>query len=199
MSEPVPFIPGLNPGMLRPPITDPPDGFVVPTYTAPFDEIYGADGARTIAAAAETLPEATTAEVGALAGGTAIAGAVVVGVAAIAAAVVIMAAISADDDKRGKFTLQFVTSSSKKFPQWNVVICHPGQKVTPDQNAPNSYVRHRHIELGMSVGTCGYDVYYSPMGKPFQFVNQGDGGYINWAYYGQFTRNGNTITATQHA
>jgi hypothetical protein len=195
MNEPIPFIPGLKPGMLRPPITAPPEGFVMPTYTAPFNEIYGADGAETIGAAAETMGPASAAEVGALAGGAAIAGAVMVGVAAIAAAVVIKAAISADNDKRAKFTLQFVTSSSKKFPQWNVVICHPGQKVTPDQNAPNSYVRHRHIELGMSVGTCGYDVYYSPMGKPFQFVNQGDGGYINWAYYGQFNRNGNTITA----
>jgi hypothetical protein len=128
MNEPIPFIPGLKPGMLRPPITAPPDEFVIPAWTAPFDEIYGADGAQTIAAAAGTLPEATAAEVGALAGGAAIAGAVVVGVAAIAAAVVIVAAISADDDKRAKFTLQFVTSSSKKFPQWNVVICHPGQR-----------------------------------------------------------------------
>ena len=195
MSEPVPFIPGLNPGMLRPPITDPPDGLVMPTYTAPFDEIYGADGARTIAAAAETLPEATAAEVGALAAGTAIAGAVVVGVAAIAAAVVIAAAISADNDKREKFTLQFVTAASKKFPNYNVVICHTNHTATPNEQTPGTYVRHKHVELGMTVGTCGYEVYFSPMGKPFQFVNQGDGGYLNWAYYGQFTRNGNTITA----
>jgi hypothetical protein len=121
---------------------------------------------------------------------------VIVGVAAIAVAVVIVAAISADDDKRAKFTLQFVTAASKKFPNHNVVICHTNHTVTPNENAPGTYVRHKHIELGMTVGTCGYDAYFSPMGKPFKFVNQGDGGYINWAYYGQFTRDGNTITAT---
>jgi hypothetical protein len=142
------------------------------------------------------LAPATAAEAGALAGSLAVAGAVIVGVAAIAAAVVIVAAISADDDKRAKFTLQFVTVASKKFPNHNVVICHTNHTATPNENTPGTYVRHKHIEIGMTVGTCGYDAYFSPMGKPFQFVNQGDGGYINWAYYGQFARNGNTITAT---
>jgi hypothetical protein len=47
----------------------------------------------------------------------------------------------------------------------------------------------------MTVGTCGYDAYISPMGQPFVFANQGDGGYLNWAYLGRFNRNGNTLTA----
>jgi hypothetical protein len=47
----------------------------------------------------------------------------------------------------------------------------------------------------MTVGTCGYDSYCSPMGQPFIFENQGDGGYLNWAYAGEFSRNGNTLTA----
>jgi len=165
----------------------------IPTWERTFTEIFG--DWEPVAAAEETLGPATAAEAGAMAGGLAVAGAVVVGVAAIAAAVVIAAAISADNDKREKFTLHFVTVASKKFPNYNVVICHTNNTATPNEKTPGTYVRHKHLELGMTVGTCGYEVYFSPMGKPFQFVNQGDGGYLNWAYYGQFTRNGNTITA----
>ena len=165
----------------------------IPTVSRPYAEIFG--DWEPVAAAEGTLGPATAAEAGAMAGGLAVAGAVVVGVAAIAAAVVIAAAISADNDKREKFTLQFVTAASKKFPNYNVVICHTNNTATPNEKTPGTYVRHKHVELGMTVGTCGYEVYFSPMGKPFQFVNQGDGGYLNWAYYGQFTRNGNTITA----
>ena len=166
----------------------------IPTFSRPYAEYFGDPGE--IAGAAETLGPATQVEAAALSGGMAVAGAVVVGVAAIAAAVVIAAAISADDDKRARFTQQFVMAASKKFPNYNVVICHPGCTATPNQNTPGTHVRHKHLELGMTVGTCGYDAYFSPMGKPFQFVNQGDGGYINWAYYGQFIRHGNETTIT---
>jgi hypothetical protein len=167
----------------------------LPLNPTQYNEIY-APPWETAAADEETLSVATSAEAGAMAGGGAAAGAVIVGIAVIVAAVVIAAAISADDDKRAKFTQQFVKDSSKKFPNYNVVICHTNNTATPNERTPNTYVRHQYLELGMTVGTCGYDVYFSPLGKPFQFVNQGDGGYINWAYYGQFTRNGNTITAS---
>jgi hypothetical protein len=186
--EPIRFIP------IKYPIPESAEPAEIPTYKPSYANIFG--DPEPVAAAEATLPEATAAEAGAMAGGALAAGAVIVGVAAVAAAVVIVAAISADDDKRAKFTLQFVTAASKKFPNHNVVICHTNHTATPNENTPGTYVRHKHIELGMTVGTCGYDAYFSPMGKPFQFVNQGDGGYINWAYYGRFTRNGNTITAT---
>jgi hypothetical protein len=51
----------------------------------------------------------------------------------------------------------------------------------------------------MTVGTCGYDAYFSPKGKPFSFQNQGDGGFINWAFDGEFNRNGNQLTAIEHS
>src|SRR5690349_12655837 len=82
----------------------------IPTVSRPYAEIFG--DWEPVAAAEETLGPATAAEAGAMAGGLAVAGAVVVGVAAIAAAVVIATAISADNDKREKFTLQFVTAAS---------------------------------------------------------------------------------------
>jgi hypothetical protein len=41
-----------------------------------------------------------------------------------------------------------------------------------------------------------YEVYFSPKGQPFEFVLEGDGGFINWAYIGNFNRNDHTLTAT---
>ncbi len=97
--------------------------------------------------------------------------------------------IGADNKKREAFTQSFVQQASKKFPNCNIVIVHPQHRVA------GPHVVHQHHELPMTVGTCGYDSYCSPKGQPFVFENQGDGGYLNWAYAGQFSRNGNTLTA----
>ena len=107
----------------------------------------------------------------------------------LAAAAVVGGIISNDNNKREAFTQQFVQQTSKQFPNWNVVICHPQHSVA------GPHVVHEHHELAMTVGTCGYDSYCSPKGQPFTFDNQGDGGYLNWAYAGEFSRNGNTLTA----
>jgi hypothetical protein len=101
----------------------------------------------------------------------------------------VVLAINNDKDKREAYTQQFVAQASKQYPNCNHVVCHPQHRVAGPQ------VVHMHYELGMTVGTCGYDIYSSPMGQPFIFENQGDGGYLNWAYAGQFSRNGNTLTA----
>jgi hypothetical protein len=98
-----------------------------------------------------------------------------------------------DNDKRTAFTQQFVQQASGQYPDYNVVICHPQHQA----NGPQ--VIHQHYELGMTVGTCGYDVYFSKKGQAFTFNNQGDGGFINWAFEGEFDRNGNQLTAKQHA
>ena len=90
--------------------------------------------------------------------------------------------INNDNNKREAYTQQFVQQASKQFPNCNFVICHTQHKVAGPQ------VVHQHHELGMTVGTCGYDSYCSPMGQPFIFENQGDGGYLNWAYAGEFSR-----------
>lgn len=100
-----------------------------------------------------------------------------------------------DNAKRSAFTQQFVQQASQQYPGYNVVICH-NQCVV---NGPQ--VVHQHYELGMTVGTCGYDVFFSPKGKEFTFTNLGDGGFINWAYEGEFDRpgNGNQLVARQHS
>ncbi len=107
----------------------------------------------------------------------------------IIAATAVGVIVNNDNNKREAYTQQFVQQASKQFPNCNVVICHPQHKVAGPQ------VVHQHHELGMTVGTCGYDSYCSPKGQPFIFDNQGDGGYLNWAYAGEFSRNGNTLTA----
>jgi hypothetical protein len=122
-----------------------------------------------------------------VAAGIATAGALLVigGIAGGVAAVFI-----GDDNKtREAYTQNFVAQASKQFPNCNHVVCHPQHRVAGPQ------VVHTHYELAMKVGTCGYDIYSSPMGQPFIFENQGDGGYLNWAYAGEFSRSGNTLTA----
>jgi hypothetical protein len=113
---------------------------------------------------------------------------VLVAIGGIAAGVV-AGIIGNDNNKREAYTQQFVAQASKQYPNCNHVVCHPQHRVAGPQ------VVHTHYELGMTAGTCGYDIYSSPMGQPFIFENQGDGGYLNWAYAGQFSRNGNTLTA----
>jgi hypothetical protein len=80
-------------------------------------------------------------------------------------------------------------SLNRSSPNYNVVVCHPQHRVA------GPHVAHQHHELGIHVGTCEYDSYCSPKGQPFIFENQGDSGYLNWAYAGEFRRNGNTLTA----
>jgi len=38
--------------------------------------------------------------------------------------------------------------------------------------------------------TCYFDAYYAPKGVEWGFTNLGDGGYINWAFYGRYSRSG---------
>ncbi len=104
-------------------------------------------------------------------------------------------AISFKHDKkmREEFTKQFVAKASAQYLYHNVVISHNGGKIS------GNYVTHQHFELRVSNGTIGYEIYFSPKGKPFEFVRNGDGGYINWAYCGEFTRkDNNTIVAAVH-
>jgi hypothetical protein len=40
----------------------------------------------------------------------------------------------------------------------------------------------------MHIGTIGYEIYFLKKGLPFEFVLEGDSGFMNWAYMGDFTR-----------
>lgn len=95
-----------------------------------------------------------------------------------------------DNDKRAAFTQRTIAELNQKYPGNNFVITHhKGSK------AEGPSVTHDHVELPMAVGSCGYEIFASPKGQPFKFVLNGDGGYINWAFGGDFNRDGNTLTA----
>lgn len=95
-----------------------------------------------------------------------------------------------DNDKRAAFTQRMIAELSQKHPGYNFVITHHRSS-----KAEGPGVVHDHVELPMAVGTCGYEIFGSPKGQPFRFVLNGDGDYINWAFCGDFNRNGNTLTA----
>jgi hypothetical protein len=95
-----------------------------------------------------------------------------------------------DNKKRAAFTQQTIADLAKKYKNYNFVITHhQGSK------AEGPSVAHRHIELPMAVGSAGYEIFGSPKGKPFKFLLNGDGGNINWAFRGDFNRDGNNLTA----
>ena len=97
--------------------------------------------------------------------------------------------ITGDNAKREAFTQQYISNINQQYPNYNAVISHNGGTIEGNN------VVHQHVELGMAVGSCGYEVYLSPKGQHFKFVRNGDGGFINWAYGGDFNRDGSTITA----
>ena len=165
----------------------PPRPGVAPEVEAPVaGEVEAGAGEVAAETAGETAAAAAGLSVGVAAG--IITGGALLAIGAIAGGVA--AAFIGDDNKtREAYTQNFVATASQKFPNCNVVICHTQHRFAGPQ------VVHQHHEIGMKVGTCGYDSYCSPKGQPFIFENQGDGGYLNWAYAGEFSRNGNTLTA----
>ncbi|MBD2608896.1 hypothetical protein H6G81_31360 [Scytonema hofmannii FACHB-248] len=102
-----------------------------------------------------------------------------------------LAAIGRDNEKREAFTRNFVEEAHKQFPDYNVVIIHT-------QHSTWGTWIHQHVELPMTIGTCGYEIYFSVRGQGFTLANNGDGGYLNWAYYGEYTRNSNSISAIEY-
>ncbi len=102
-----------------------------------------------------------------------------------------LAAIGRDVEKREAFTKSFVEEAHKQFPDYNVVIIHTHHSTW------GTWIK-QHVELPMTIGTCGYEIYFSVRGQGFTLTNHGDGGYRNWAYYGQYTRNGNSISAIEY-
>ncbi len=96
-------------------------------------------------------------------------------------------------DEKGErewYIQEFAKKLSEKFPGHNIVIVHNVGQVTGD------HFTHTHCELDVPFGeTIGYEIYLSPMGKPFTLEKDGDGGFQNWYYIGNFERSGNTLKA----
>lgn len=95
-----------------------------------------------------------------------------------------------DNEKRSEFTQRMISELTQKHPDYNFVITHhKGSK------AEGPEVVHDHVELPMAVGSAGYEIFASRKGQPFKFELNGDGGYLNWAFGGDFKRDGKTLTA----
>jgi hypothetical protein len=99
-----------------------------------------------------------------------------------------------ENAKREAFTKGFVEQAAQQYPGYNVVLVHTAHATSGE------YV-HQHHELPMDpagVRTIGYEIYFAKKGRPFSLELRGDGGFINWAYLGEFNRNGQTIRAIEH-
>ena len=98
---------------------------------------------------------------------------------------------NADPDQFTKSTVEHFTSLGE-----NVMCIHNRQVLF----SGDSRVKHRNIEVSTSwVTTKGFSVYVAPKGVTWTVTNTGDGGYINWAFGGDFTRSGaNNQVVTFH-
>jgi hypothetical protein len=93
-------------------------------------------------------------------------------------------------DTRRAFTNAFVEAMHIRLPDYNHVVIHPQHSVIHE----DSMVKSSH-QVPTSEGTYNYDAYCSLKGRTFELTSDGDVGYENWAYYGQYNRNGMTISA----
>ncbi|EJD48393.1 hypothetical protein AURDEDRAFT_136092 [Auricularia subglabra TFB-10046 SS5] len=74
-----------------------------------------------------------------------------------------------------------VDGMQKEFPDTNVVVCHTDHEADFDGEEDVDWA-HTHFEIDISLGgTIGYEVYVGGSGT---FKRNGDGGYMNWGWYG---------------
>ncbi|KAF6742448.1 hypothetical protein DFP72DRAFT_938164 [Ephemerocybe angulata] len=109
------------------------------------------------------------------------------------AVLAIMHNLTKDDEGRRKFTQQTVQEGRKTWPEYNWVICHP-KHTTKFDGTEGAEWGHLHHEYDLIIGgTIGYDIYWFTSGK---FERDGDGGFLNWAYFGDVistSNNGATV------
>jgi len=80
---------------------------------------------------------------------------------------------------REKATQRIADHFTRSFANKNCIVCHSSHV-----QSLNGMIRG-HIELPKKMGTIGYEIYVFDDGE---FTNLGDGGYINWAFAGNFVR-----------
>ncbi|KAF4612172.1 hypothetical protein D9613_003997 [Agrocybe pediades] len=89
--------------------------------------------------------------------------------------------IQKDKDFRGQWTKHMVEDLHKKYPHFNFVVCHTAHNYNFKGQRGKDW-GHSHQEIPVSFGkTVGYEIYWFKEGV---FRRTGDGGYLNWAYYG---------------
>ncbi|KAF9496684.1 hypothetical protein BDN71DRAFT_1505590 [Pleurotus eryngii] len=86
-----------------------------------------------------------------------------------------------DKDARGKFTYNLVSEMRQQYPGFNWVVCHTKHGTKFDGEKGEDW-DHRHQEFDIKLGgTVGFEIYNLKSGE---FIRQGDGGFLNWAYIG---------------
>jgi len=97
----------------------------------------------------------------------------------------IEAEIKDENDRRENFTRKYVGQATQKFPGYNVVIIHTAH------SRSGTFV-HSHEEWPTNIfgTTTGFEAYFSKIGDTFELENEGDGGFINWCFAGNFRRGG---------
>ena len=89
-----------------------------------------------------------------------------------------------EEDNRGDFTQKVVdVADDNDGGDYNVVIMNLSQGYDERLSGTRFYanVRYDSVNYGVWIAEGG------------EFENTGDGGYINWAFQGQFDRDGNTV------
>ncbi|RDB16398.1 hypothetical protein Hypma_002718 [Hypsizygus marmoreus] len=92
-----------------------------------------------------------------------------------------IATIAADKRRRSQYTQDVVSRLNAQDPKLNYVICHVKHSTAFDGEKGKDW-GHSHQEFDIKLGgTIGYEIYWAKSGT---FTILGDGGYINWAYFG---------------
>ena len=94
----------------------------------------------------------------------------------------IVSSLKAGNKVKSDFTVQFVNKARQKYPAYSVVIAHKAKT--------SGKAIHQHVEVPVAFGTFGYEVYFAKPGQRFDLWRIGDGGNINWAYAGNWQRDG---------
>jgi hypothetical protein len=94
----------------------------------------------------------------------------------------IVKSLKSGNKVKSDFTVQFVNKALKKYPGWSVAIVHKAKT--------KGKAIHQHVEVPLAIGTYGYEVYFAKPGQRFDIWRIGDGGTINWAYGGNWKRDG---------
>ncbi|WPG97941.1 Hypothetical protein R9X50_00072400 [Acrodontium crateriforme] len=93
---------------------------------------------------------------------------------------------ASEHEKEEQFTQQVCEQVRQQLPTMNVMVVH-GQFTSNFVNAT-----HQHVELPLTAPrTMGYEIFAFTSGT---FTLQGDGGFINWCFDGNFNRDGNNVT-----
>ncbi|KAG0631556.1 hypothetical protein M758_1G262000 [Ceratodon purpureus] len=94
---------------------------------------------------------------------------------------------SSTDAERGQVNQNAVDMLADAYPHHNVMLVHPLHKKQFDGD-------YTQIELQVDPRFGSFQVYVFKSGK---FTLQGDGGYINWCFKGNYTRNDKNVTFKQ--